>query len=123
MSPQGEGAAPPSGVRSRASDFERARGLGQNLGAAPERAALGVTTGRAGIQDGMSVLDLGCGEGQVMRALAAAGAEPIGLDLNPALAAAARPAGTFSRIGGAWASAWDKVILTRFSLASHRSRP
>ena len=30
-----------------------------------ERAALGVTTGRAGIQDGMSVLDLGCGWGSL----------------------------------------------------------
>lgn len=35
---------------------------------------------------GMRLLDLGCGEGQVMRAMAARGADVVGLDANEALA-------------------------------------
>ncbi len=42
---------------------------------------------------GMTVLDLGCGEGQVMRAVAGTGAVPVGCDLLPELAERARGAG------------------------------
>jgi SAM-dependent methyltransferase len=38
-------------------------------------------------------LDLGCGEGRVMRVLAARGARPIGVEANPGLARLAAPTG------------------------------
>jgi SAM-dependent methyltransferase len=44
-------------------------------------------------EPGTSYLDLGCGEGRVMRALGEAGAYPMGIELNPDLAVKAAGAG------------------------------
>lgn len=44
----------------------------------------------AGIGPGQRVLDLCCGQGNVSAALAAAGAEPVGVDFSPAMLAIAR---------------------------------
>ncbi|MCB2224248.1 MAG: class I SAM-dependent methyltransferase [Actinobacteria bacterium] len=47
----------------------------------------------AAARPGERWLDLGCGEGRMMRALSAAGADPVGCDVSPRLAAAAGRAG------------------------------
>ena len=47
----------------------------------------------AGAAEGERWLDLGCGEGQVMRALGAAGVRVVGCDASPELAARAAEAG------------------------------
>ncbi len=50
---------------------------------------------------GRRVLDLGCGKGRFARAMAARGASVVGLDLSPAMVAAARESGLDCLVGSA----------------------
>lgn len=50
---------------------------------------------------GESILDLGCGDGQLTRRLAATGASVVGVDLSPQMLAAARERGIDAREGSA----------------------
>lgn len=71
-----------------ASDYQAVR---EEVGWSPwphVDAALG-----AGRLDGWRVLDVGCGDGEVMAALAARGAEVVGVDASEAMCAAARARG------------------------------
>lgn len=52
-----------------------------------------------GIEPGMDVLDLGCGEGEFLRVLTDKGCRAIGVDIDPRAAEACRAAGLDARVG------------------------
>jgi len=58
-------------------------------------------------QPGEEILDLGCGDGQLSRRIAATGARVTGVDASPQMAAAARERGIVAREGSAEALPFD----------------
>lgn len=74
------------------------------------------------------VIDLGCGEGWLARALAARGVQVLGIDAVPALVDAARQQGggrfevmTYEQLGAGGLQAKADVVVCNFSLLGHVS--
>lgn len=67
---------------------------------------------------GERILDLGCGDGALTEALVAAGAEVVGVDASPDMAAAARARGLDARVGDGAALAFAAEFDAVFSNAA-----
>jgi 2-polyprenyl-3-methyl-5-hydroxy-6-metoxy-1,4-benzoquinol methylase len=79
-------AEPPTAIGPQAYAGWRATALGTITEAIEQRAVLDMMGGLAGIR----LLDIGCGDGALIRAAAARGAVVTGVDADPAMLAAAR---------------------------------
>jgi SAM-dependent methyltransferase len=71
----------------------------RNAFAAHTRAEVEALVARTGLRAGHRVVDVGCGDGRHLRALAAQGVHGVGVDVSPALVAAARDAADRERDG------------------------
>lgn len=82
----------------------------RNAFAAHTRAEVDALVARTGLQAGQTVVDIGCGDGRHLRALASRGVSGVGVDVSPALVDAARAAARAEQSG--WPAGTDVDFVT-----------
>lgn len=81
----------------------------RNAFAAHTTAEVDALVARTGLGPGQTVVDVGCGDGRHLRALARRGVSGVGVDVSPALVAAGRAAAEGERDG--WPAGTDLRLL------------
>lgn len=89
----------------------------RNAFAAHTETEIDALVGRLELQPGERILDVGCGDGRHLRSLARRGIGGVGIDVSPALVAAARDAAAVESSG------WPDGVEVRFEVADARALP